>query len=141
MEFQACNIGQKGYWRSNPWWLYISKWTSHHGLSVCKVSCFYQKVHNSVIFYENAAQLTGISTGVLVSCIVMPLFVSLGLPLVDTNLSMLAIPEFKGKWNGNAQDLTWVYYAPKFVHYAFWDFPNFLPIILIYMLSIERLHG
>ena len=28
-----------------------------------------------------------------------------------------------------------VYYAPKLAHYAFWHFPNFLPIMLIFMLS------
>ena len=29
----------------------------------------------------------------------------------------------------------WAYYGPKFARYAFWHFANFLPIMLIFMLS------
>ena len=43
--------------RSNPRWLYISKYISWVIQTMCKISCFYQKVHNSLIFIEYAALL------------------------------------------------------------------------------------
>ena len=55
MEFHACNFDQKSHQRSKLQWLYISKWISHGIAIMCVQSfMFYQKVHNSVIFYEYA---------------------------------------------------------------------------------------
>ena len=126
MEFQACS----SYQRSYQWWLYISKWTLHGVWSVCKVSCFYQKVHNSVIFYIWVCCSTncGICTGVLVSCILIPLFVSLGLPLVDTNWKMLVIASYPWIWRevkwehpGLGLSLLW----SKICSLCFLGFPHF----------------
>ena len=49
--------GLKRSQRSNPRWLYISKYISWVVQTMCKISCFYQKVHNSLIFIEYAALL------------------------------------------------------------------------------------
>ena len=57
MRFYVHKIGLKGHQRSNQQWLYILKYISCGIQIMCKVSCFYQKVHNSLIFFDYAALL------------------------------------------------------------------------------------